>query len=329
MGKFSRPYIQNKALYKGQILKLIKKTWETPYVWVKNQVVKKKFSFPEFEHVDGIGTKGIYHWKKRSFKNAVLDALAMNLNDFLIANAKPYAILNHLFLPRDDKKAILEIISHLSQECKKRKIAILGGETAINNDMEGMELSITMLGFVEKPRENKFQIDDALIGVESNGLHSNGFSKVREIFRKKIKPEFIKPTLIYFDKIFPLIEKFNIRGMVHITGGAFTKLKDLLNGANAIISRKHKLKPQPIFYEILKKGVSEVQMYKIFNCGIGLILSVSPKDVSSVLSEINPVRNRRFLNGVKNFKTDIIGKIIPGNGKVIIESAFSNKKIIF
>ena len=309
-------YIQNKSLYKGEILKLIQKTWETPYISVRNQIVKKKFSFPEYCHTDGIGTKGIYHWKKRTFKNAVLDALAMNLNDLLMMNARPYAILNHLFLPKDDKKAILEIIGYLSKECKKRKITILGGETAIHNDMEGMELSITMLGFVEKPRVNKFKIGDVLIGIGSNGLHSNGISKIREIFGQKIKSEFIKPTFIYFDEIFPLIQKIDIHGMVHITGGAFTKLKDLLNKADAIINRNHKLKPQKIFYEIRKRGVSEVQMYKIFNCGVGLILSVSPKEAKKILSQI------------KHFKTSIIGKIIPGTGKLIIESAFSNKEII-
>jgi phosphoribosylformylglycinamidine cyclo-ligase len=302
--------------YKKEILRLVQKTWETPYISIKKQIVKKKFSFPEYCHTDGIGTKGIYHWKKRTFKNAVLDALAMNLNDLLMMNARPYAILNHLFLPREDKKTILEIISHLSQECKKRKIAILGGETAIHNDMEGMELSITMLGFIDKPRENKFKIGDVLIGIESNGLHSNGFTKVREIFGKNFKKEFIVPTFIYFNEIFPLIRKFNIHGIIHITGGAFTKLKDLLNKADAIINRNHKLKPQPIFYEIKKRGISKVQMYKIFNCGIGLILSVGPKDANKIIS------------AVKHFKTSIIGKIIPGNGKVIIESAFSNKKII-
>ena len=303
--------------YKREILKLIQKTWKTPYVSVKNQIIKKKFSFPEYCHTDGIGTKGIYHWGKRTFKNAVMDALAMNLNDLLMMNAKPYAILNHLFLPKDDKAAILEIISHLSQECQKRKIAILGGETAIHNDMTGMELSITMLGFVKKPKINQFKIGDVLIGISSNGLHSNGFSKVREVFGKKIKPEFTTPTSIYFDGIFPLIKKYDIQGIAHITGGAFSKLKDLLNGADAKITRNHKLKPPKIFKELYKKGISDEAMYKIFNCGIGLVLSVRPKYVDKALKE------------TKNFKTDIIGKIMPGNGKVIIESAFSNKKIIF
>lgn len=307
----------SKKPYKKEILGLIQKTWETPFISVKDNVAKKKFSFPEFGHSDGIGTKGIYHWQKRTFKNAVLDTLAMNFNDLLVMSAKPYAILNHLFLPKDDKKAILEIIGHLSKECKKRKIAILGGETAIHNNMKGMELSITMLGFIEKPRVNKFKIGDVLIGIESNGLHSNGFTKVREIFGQKVQSGFTIPTFIYFDAIFPLLKKFDIHGMIHITGGAFTKLKDLLKNTDAIIKRSHKLKPQKIFRKLYEKGISDKEMYKIFNCGVGLILSVAQKEANKILSEIT------------DFKADIVGEILPGNGKVKIESVFGNKEIIF
>lgn len=308
--------MSSQSLKKEQIIKLVQKTWDTPHISVKNQIVKKKFSFPEYHHSDGIGTKGIYHWQKRTFRNAVLDALAMNLNDLLIMGAKPYAVIDHLLLPRDDKETILEIMKHLSQECQKRNIAITGGETSYHNNLEGIDLSITMLGFIEKPRNNKFRIGDILIGLESNGLHSNGFTKVREIFGNKIKPEFIAPTHIYSDTIYPLLEKFDINGMVHITGGAFTKLKNICKNADVEIKRSHELKPQSIFQEIYKKGVDDTEMYKIFNCGIGFILSVEPKDVNKVLSAI------------KNFKADIIGEIVSGNGKVKIESALSNKTII-
>lgn len=303
--------------YKKEILKLIQKTWNTPHLSIKNSIIKKKFSFPEYFHSDGIGTKGIYHWQKRVFKNAILDALAMNLNDLLLMRAQPYGILNHLFLPKDDKKAILEIIERLSKECKKRKIAILGGETAIHNDMNGMELSITMLGFIKKPKENKFRIGDILVGLASNGLHSNGFTKIREVFGRKYQPEFITPTFIYFDTVHKLNSQFNINGMAHITGGGFTKIKDFLINGDVLIKRNHNLKPQPIFTKIYKKGVSDMEIYKTFNCGIGFVLSVELKDVAKIISKI------------KDFKADIIGKVVPGNGKVKIESVFSNRRIIF
>ncbi len=238
--------------YKNEILKLIKQTWETPYVSVKEGVVKKKFSYPEYHHTDGIGTKGIYHWEKRSFKNAVIDALAMNLNDLTIMRAKPYALIDHLFLPKDDESAILEIISHLTDECKRRGIAITGGETAIHNNISGLEISITMLGFVENPKPNRLKKGNILIGIESNGLHSNGFTKIREKFGTKYKPEFIEPTNIYIDTILSLDKQFEIYGMMHITGGAFTKLKDILpENADIIIRKHHALRPQEIFFEII------------------------------------------------------------------------------
>lgn len=308
--------MSSQNLKKGQIIKLVQKTWKTPYVSVRNHNLIKKFSYPEYHHSDGIGTKGIYHLRKKSFKNAVIDALAMNLNDLVIFGAKPYAVIDHLLIPRDDKEIILEIIKYLSQECKKRNIAISGGETSYHDNLEGIDLGIAMLGFIERSRENKFKTGDILIGIESNGLHSNGFSKIREIFGRSYRSEFIKPTFIYFDEIFPLIQKFDIHGMVHVTGGAFTKLKDLLKNNDAQIRRSHKLKPQTIFQEIYKKGVSDKDMYKIFNCGIGFILSVNRKDAKKILSKI------------KKFKTDIIGEIIFGTGKVKIESFFSNKNLI-
>ena len=107
--------------YKRKILELIKSTWKTPYVKVFSgiyPVLHKKFSAYEIQHTDGLGTKGRFHWKKRSFRNAVLDALAMNLNDLAMAGAMPYALQNHLTLPKDDHKAILEIVKELSKECE-------------------------------------------------------------------------------------------------------------------------------------------------------------------------------------------------------------------
>src|SRR3989344_797192 len=117
--------------YKYKILKLIESTWDTPYVKVEKglyPVIKKKFSALEISHTDGIGTKGSYHWKKRTFKNAVLDALAMNLNDLAMVGAIPYAIQNHIVLPKDDHEAILAIVKRLLAECRQRNIAMTGGE---------------------------------------------------------------------------------------------------------------------------------------------------------------------------------------------------------
>jgi len=261
--------------YNKQIIKLIKQTWKTPYISVENGLVKKKFNYPEYHHSDGIGTKGVYHWHQKTLENAVLDTMAMNLNDMILERAIPYAIIDHLLIPEDNNEYIIRIMKKLTYECKKRDIAITGGEIAIHNILNEIELSITMLGFIKNPKPNKFQIGDSLIGIQSSGIHSNGFTKVREVFKDKYLPEFTKPTLIYSDLLLKLNEEHEINGMMHITGGAYTKLKKLLENADAKITQ-HSLNPQSIFRKLSKK-ISDIEMYKTFNCGIGFILSTPKK----------------------------------------------------
>ena len=301
--------------YKKQILELIQQTWNTPYVSVKDNIIERKVSYPDIDHTDGIGTKGIYHWQKQTFNNAVLDVLAMNLNDLAVMRAVPYKLSNHITVPEEDER-VLKIIDFLSKECKKRNIAIVGGEVSFHNNVDGMDISATVSGFIKNLKENKFEVGDFLLGFKSNGLHSNGFSKVREVFGKEYRPEFVEPTNIYSDIILALNEKFDIHGMVHITGGAYTKIKDLLNNTDAYLRRNHKLQPHQIFKDIYQRGVPDEEMYKTFNCGVGFILSVKPEEVKRIISE------------TKNFESDIIGEILPGNGNVKIESVFSNKEII-
>jgi len=304
--------------YKENILNLIKQTWKTPYLSIKEDVysiIRKKFSYPEIDHTDGIGTKGIYHWQKKTFKNAVLDALSMNLNDLALVRARPYKLQNHILLPRDDKKAILEIISTLVKECKKRNIAITGGETSIHDNIKGLDISMTVSGFIKNYKPIRFKVGDILIGIKSNGLHSNGFTKVRKVFGKEFRPEFVKATAIYLDEILALDEKFEINGMADITGGAYTKLKDLLDdNSDVIIKRDHRLKAQLIFKDLYKKNIPDEEMYKTFNCGIGFILSVSQKEADKIVSKTNG---------------DIVGEVVAGTGRIKIESMFSDKKIEF
>lgn len=303
--------------YKKQILDLIKQTWETCYVSVKEGVypiIKKKFSHPEVDHTDGIGTKGVYHWKQRSFENAALDALAMNLNDLALSRAIPYKLQNHIFIPKDDKDAILEIVKALVYESKKRNIAITGGETSIHDNIKGLDISMTVSGFIPKEKPNKFKRGDVLIGLKSSGLHSNGFTKVRKVFGKVWSPEFIKPTEIYLDTILELDEKYDIHGMMHITGGAYTKLKDILGkDTDAVIEKNYELEPHQIFRTLYNQGIPDKEMYTTFNCGTGFILSASPRNAKKIVAS------------VKNAHP--IGEIVRGTGKVKIESWFSRKKI--
>ncbi len=304
--------------YKDEIIKLTKQTGETPYISIEGGIVSKKFNYPEYHHTDGIGTKGVYHWQERTFKNAVVDAMAMNLNDLLMVRAKPYAVIDHLFVPEDDENAILELVGNLSEECGKRDIAITGGETAVHDNMEGLELSATMLGFIKNPKPNKFEVGYVLVGIGSRGLHSNGFTKVRKVLGsdyEKYINDLTKPTAIYSDSLLDVVEDFNIKGMQHITGGAYTKFKDLIGGEDILITGDHKLEPQKIFEDLYERGIPDEEMYKTFNCGIGFAVGISEPEADEFISKIKPL------------KSDIIGEIVKGSGKIKLESKFTDKKI--
>lgn len=302
--------------YKKEIQELIQQTWNTPYLRVQKgtyPLFTRTFSSVEVDHTDGIGTKGFYHWQKRTFQNAVLDVLAMNVNDLALVGATPYKLQNHITLPKDDHKAILEIVEGLSRECKKRGIAMTGGETSIHTNTNSLDISATVSGFIEKVRENKFEAMDVLIGLKSSGLHSNGFTKVRDTFKNEFREEFIEPTTIYSDAVLLLLKKYDIHGMMHITGGAFTKLKDLLDGTDIYIHREHTLYPHQIFLDMYQRGVRDTEMYTTFNCGIGFIFSVQEGDVAGILSEVP--------------NSASIGEVVSGEGVVHINSMFSKKSI--
>lgn len=303
--------------YKHKILEEIKKTWHSPYLDVHLNtypIFKDKILHRKVDHTDGIGTKGLYHWQKGTFREAVIDVLAMNLNDLAMVRAVPYKLSNHITVPIEDRR-VLKIVEAIVRECRKYKIVIVGGENSFHDNMKELDISMTVSGFIKKPAPNKFQVGDVLIGLKSSGLHSNGLTKVRQIFGKKYRKEFTVPTRIYLYDILKLAGKCQIHGMMHITGGAFTKLKDILGtNADALINQTAKLKPQKIFYDLHAKGISSAEMYRTFNCGTGFIVSVPKSEVEKALSIL------------KN--SSVIGRVIRGSNKVYIKSRFSNRRII-
>lgn len=301
----------------SDVFTLIKSTWDTPYISVKQNTYatfKKKFDSSEIDHTDGIGTKASYHWNKKTFQNAVIDSLAMNLNDLLLVRATAYKLQNHIVLPNDDPKVINEILQNLVKECKKRQIAITGGETSIHNFPESFDIGITISGFIKKEIKNKAQVGDVVIGFRSNGLHSNGFTLIRKLF-KEFRDEFIKPTKIYYDDLLEIAQSPLVHGMMHITGGAFTKLHGIIGkDMDIVIDKKPKLKPHDIFYETFNKGVGNSKMYSTFNCGIGFLMTVDKKYYKKILESIDYAEQ--------------IGEVVDGNGVVKVASYFDGETIL-
>ena len=293
--------------YKAQILDLIRSTWQAPYATVYQcgqypLVIPRHCCQVEFDHTDGIGTKGVLHWYRRSFAEAAQDALAMNLNDLLTVGAIPYKLQNHLIVPEDDHGAILEIIGHLCELCRKHGICVTGGETAIHSNIEGMELSLTVSGFV--PREMPFQAKDGdyIVGLPSTGPHSNGYTLLQQCHPNPP----ITATCIY--------ERPEVRwnAMVHVAGGAYTRLKGMLSDTLDIeIAPTPDPFWHPVYRELRGTTVNaDEMMYATFNCGYGLIMAVDPEEYDHKLGTI-------------------LGSVKPGTGKVRIQSAFSEKWVIF
>lgn len=323
------PYDPTKP-YKKRIQEAVQKTWKTPYAMAQQfpgwpyPVVMEGLSKPfgVVDHTDGIGTKGVLHWQHRSFGAAVQDAMAMNLNDLLVVRARPFKMQNHLTLVGDDHDAILAVITHLAHECKMRDIILTGGETSIHNTMQGMDLSLTVSGFVvHDPTNwpaNEFRAGDVLIGLPSTGLHSNGFTFVREHFGTLwSRRELTTPTRIYWDKSFPVVTdpKYDkdVHCMVHIAGGGFTRLLDYTAGLTLRVKRWQAR--NSIFEEIYRLRQDERFMYTRFNCGMGFVLSVDPTKADELVT---------LLDG------EIIGEVVyGGESRMVIESIFSQRTLDF
>lgn len=300
--------------FKYKVLELIESTWRTPYVKVTRGIYPqfvRKFDAPEVQHTDAIGSKGLIHWRRRTFRDAVIDALAMNLNDLALIGARAYTLQDHIMLPNDDHAAILSVVRALARECRARHIAITGGEVT----QAGMpfDIGITVSGFIETPILQRCQAGDILVGIKSTGLHSNGLTRARAVLSEDEIPT--TPTRIYADDILPLLKRHRVHAMMHMTGGAFSKLKDILGPHDADIAMPPSLKPQPIFFKLHERGVSSSDMYTTFNCGVGFVLSIPPREAEAACRALK--------------RSAIIGRVVKGKGEVRIKSLFDGTMVNF
>ena len=304
--------------------------------------------FEEVTATDSEGTKSYIHWIMGTFPYAAQDAVAMVWNDLMEVGAVPYIMQDQILIQEENQEAIHSIMKGLRDLCFKYQwkidenrsnpVIISSGDTSINNLIKGFELGITATGKV-KVGEKVFpnlKEGDVILGIKSSGLHSNGFTDVRKLLFDELNlkhdyelsngtnllNELTKPTEIYLPAINDLLEDSReyVDGLVNVTGGAYTKLKELTNGLfDIVIERGHALSPQPIFNFIYEKGKwSDEKMYKTLNNGIGYAVFVDRDGAQ-----------RAFTSLYKHHETDIIGHVKKGSGKVEIESQFSKRKVIF
>ena len=272
---------------------------------------------------DGVGTKLLVAKAANKHDTIGIDLVAMNVNDILCVGAKPLFFLDYIACGKLDLKILNAVVKGIAQGCVQAGCSLIGGETA---EMPGLykgddyDLAGFAVGIVEKSKiidGSMICPEDRVIGLASSGLHSNGYSLARKVFsaaeQKRLAPELLKPTRIYVREILEIIEKFSIKGIAHITGGAFyEKLTKILpQGLCFSIDRTSWPVPN-IFQKIQKKGkIENSEMYRTFNMGIGMALVVAKEDA-------NPVR--LFL-AEKKIESYLIGKVIyHKQSKVIFES---------
>ena len=276
---------------------------------------------------DGVGTKIEIANDLNKFDTIGIDLVAMCVNDLVVQGAKPYLFLDYISIGKINLKKLKHIVRGIVKGCDIAGCKLVGGETA---EMPGtytkgkFDIAGFAVGLVEKKKilNKKIRNNDLILSVPSNGLHSNGYSLVRYLLKKKkinlktskfLKNELIRPTKIYVKELSLLNEKNLINGCANITGGG------LVDNIQRIIPKNlcaeidlNRVKTLKIFRWLYKMGVSEKEMLKTFNCGVGFCLVISPRNLNSVSKYFG-----------KKFKPYIIGKIVKNSKKVKLSGKIS------
>ncbi|HET7337597.1 MAG TPA: phosphoribosylformylglycinamidine cyclo-ligase [Candidatus Nitrosotalea sp.] len=253
-------------------------------------------------HTDGVGTKVMIAQMMKKYDTVGIDCIAMNVNDIICTGAVPISFVDYIAANRNDQKIFNQIVRGLVKGATLAQVPIVGGETAILPDLiAGKSFSFDLAGMVvgilskkEMILGNKIRTGDVIIGINSSGLHSNGYSLARKALlsrysiREKIKgigilgDALLAPTEIYVRPVLQAIKESNIHGLAHITGGAFTKLLRLKKTGFVLDNLPD---TPPIFQVIEDQGVEKNEMYKTFNMGIGFCI-IAPKDEAEKIGKI-------------------------------------------
>ncbi len=275
---------------------------------------------------DGVGTKLKIAFLCGRHDTVGIDLVGMNVNDVLCSGAEPLFFLDYIATGKIEKAVLTDVIKGIAEGCRQAGCYLVGGETA---EMPGFykrgeyDLAGFCVGAVDKRNlidASKIKPGDTIIGLESNGLHSNGFSLVRKVFSKtelkKYSRELLKPTRIYVKPMVSLLRTINqkprsiIKGIAHITGGAFYDKIARILPANTNARLYKDLWPVPEIFRLIQEegNIKDKEMYHTFNMGIGMALIIEPAARKEVISQLS-----KF-----NLKSQIIGEITSGNKQVVI-----------
>ena len=269
---------------------------------------------------DGVGTKLKIAFSMNRHDTVGIDLVAMCVNDIVVSGAKPLFLLDYFATSKLDPEKSTKVVSGIVKGCIEAECSLIGGETA---EMPGFykggeyDLAGFAVGIVEDSQVidgSGVTVGDKLIGIASSGLHSNGYSLVRKLLLDQLKmdlekrveeigevlgEELLRPTRIYVKTVLNLARDFNIVGIAHITGGGITgNLPRIIpKGCKAIV-QKGAWDIPPIFSFLKEKGnISEEEMLRTFNNGVGMILIVRSREVDDILARLRSLGEKAFIIG--------------------------------
>jgi phosphoribosylformylglycinamidine cyclo-ligase len=269
---------------------------------------------------DGVGTKLKIAFMMNKHDTIGIDLVAMCVNDIIVQGAKPLFFLDYLSMGKLETKTATDVITGIGEGCLRARCALIGGETA---EMPGFykDNEYDLAGFVVGLVENNKIIDgsgihvgDQIIGISSSGLHSNGYSLVRKVcfellglkvdthvpeLGRTLGEELLTPTRIYSETIHSIIKDLPVFGLAHITGGGITDniIRVIPEGCSVVL-RKNSWDIPPIFSYLQQAGnISEKEMMRTFNNGIGLIAVVHEKNAQEIFDRLIAMKENAFFIG--------------------------------
>lgn len=255
-------------------------------------------------HTDSVGTKIIIAKMMRKYDTIGIDCVAMCANDLVCTGSEPVSFLDYLAMGKHDRGIVNEIAVGLVEGAKQAGVAIIGGETAIVPDLLSKDVGIDLVGMAAGICDeddlilgDKVQNRDALVGVASSGIHSNGLSLARKVLLKKyglgskvpglsqgLGQELLEPTRIYVKPVLEATRRLEVHGLAHITGGSFAKLERIVGqaGLGADIDQ---LPPTPGIFKLIQKTgrIAAKEMYRTFNMGVGFIIVCPEKTEDTIV----------------------------------------------
>ena len=277
---------------------------------------------------DGVGTKIEIANTLNKYDTIGIDLVAMSVNDLIVQGAKPIIFLDYISINKINLNKLQSIIKGILNGCKQSGCELVGGETAEMPDTyEKCKLDIAgfAVGIVSKNKilnKNKIKKNDLILAIPSSGLHSNGYSLVRYLLKKKkinikrnnfLKTELLKPTKIYVQEILKLIDKNLINGCANITGGGLAdNIKRIIPENLVAEINLKKIKTLKIFKWLKANDINDQEMIKTFNCGVGFCLIINPKKLEEI---------KKFFS--KKYKPYVIGQISKGKNKVRLNGAIN------